>query len=178
MSTERVDIIGMEHRDISRQLHMTRYHAAGQWAVGDVVDAACGFGNLIPFLHEECQYIGIDRSQLAIMGSMSKYGKRPNTVFAQIDLENYDKLPDCDTVVSLETLEHLSDPSILIENMKIRAWRIIISVPIIITTNRNKFHLTDFTKESLEDHFLDKFEIRHFFTQQGGVYGFWVFDLR
>ncbi len=60
-----------------------------------------------------------------------------------------------DVAVSLETIEHLPDLTNHIANLKKAKRNIIISVPIIPTVGRNKYHLQDFTKESIKELFKD-----------------------
>jgi len=127
--------------DIARVSHEYRYKVAGKYTTDNdiVVDMACGTAYGKKFLKYK-RYIGVD-----------KYNNGADIV---TDLVNWEPDFDYDVAISLETIEHLSDYTQHIENLK-RAKRIVISVPIIPTKHRNKFHLQDFTKESIKELFSD-----------------------
>jgi len=92
--------------------HLARYRWAARWATGQrVLDVACGTGYGSHILHKAGakQVVGLDIHRPALDFALHRY---PGPHYVQADAMS---LPIqngvFDVVVSIETLEHLSDPS-------------------------------------------------------------------
>src|SRR4051812_25857571 len=90
--------------------HWHRYIFARRFCIGKkVLDVACGEGYGTAYLASFAQYItGVDISEESIQHATTKY-KGPKSEFVQSDVA---QMPlnnvSFDTIVSFETLEHLS----------------------------------------------------------------------
>lgn len=91
--------------------HKVRYERAMKWAKGkNVLDAACGCGYGTSMLSEVAERVtGWDVGPEAIAHARKHYA-RPNNSFLQMDLQRDIRGSLFDTIVSLETLEHLDQP--------------------------------------------------------------------
>lgn len=92
--------------DISSH-HVYRYRLASRYASGRVLDAACGIGYGTKMLSEGRVAVGVDCSPQAIAWA-EEYYAGPEYIVGRIEAEPW--AGRFDTVVSLETLEHLHDP--------------------------------------------------------------------
>ncbi len=136
-------------------LHLERYRFAATHArPGLLLDMACGVGYGTELL-AECRadlhhVIGVDVSAAAIGQARASYA-HPRVAFVQADALRYAAPALCDTVVSLETIEHLSDPMAFVEQAlrSLRAGgRFVASVPVTPSVDANPHHLHDFTPSS------------------------------
>ncbi len=121
--------------------HAIRY----QWACnyikpGDrVLDAACGLGyggHIIRHLTEAAKVVGIDSSESAINYAMTSYSCTEDRAEYRLGV-----LPEAltffedasfDTIISFETLEHLNEPQLLLQEfyrLLTPGGRVIVSVP-------------------------------------------------
>lgn len=107
-----------------------RFLTTSKLCKGDVLDIACGAGDLADFYKGE--YLGIDISDVAI--TMAQQPSRPNAKFLVVDATKItgSGLGQFDTIVLAEFLEHIENDIVVFENIK--KWsktntRIIISVP-------------------------------------------------
>ncbi len=112
------------HSDINR------FRETAKLCKGNVLDIGCGTGDLADFYLGE--YIGLDISDVAI--KLARENRRRNAEFANIDfVKPYTSdIGKFDTFVIAEVLEHITDDTILMDNIKKMASdnaRIIISVP-------------------------------------------------
>jgi len=130
------------------QPHTTRYLAArGIVKPGDVVvDCACGFGYGSKLLAQVAEtVISIDKNPL--------FQDAPdNVITALADLDLVVDLPNCDVIVSIETIEHLKDPQRFLDLcVATGASRIVISSPNIDTAGgENEFHISNVKVSDLE----------------------------
>ena len=85
-----------------------RYVLACGFARGRILDAACGCGYGSALLEQEGPVTGVDSSQDAIDWA-EEYFKGPG--YIQGCIEEKPWRGEYETVVSLETIEHLKDPS-------------------------------------------------------------------
>lgn len=94
---------------------------------GSVLDLGCGLGILAEFV--EGPYLGVDFSPVAIRLAGER-NTNPHAKFMLADICQFKPSITYDTVVAVETLEHLDDPS-LVAALAIRSakQRIIVSVP-------------------------------------------------
>jgi SAM-dependent methyltransferase len=136
-------------------LHLTRYAFAKKFTVkGRILDIACGVGYGSAYLTEECpnieQVIGVDLDTDAISYARENYS-HPKLSFVCQDALTYRPSELFDTIISLETIEHLSDPSLFLRHLKALlkpGGTIVTSVPTTLSTDANPYHLNDFTQKS------------------------------
>lgn len=143
------------------QLHIERYSYAGHMlSPGIVADVACGSGygsHLLAtqFDQQVNKIIALDKSQEAIAYAQTRYN-HPKINFAVSDV-----IAICvekpNTIISLETIEHLKDPQqfILHWSMQLQpGGRFIASAPVTPSVDANPFHFQDFTAASFRSIFL------------------------
>lgn len=143
-------------------LHVVRYDFASHYArpTGRLLDIACGSGHGTALLaerlpHVEC--VGVDVSSEAIADASVRY-RRTNNTFICSDGMSYRDDDRFDTIVSLETIEHLDSPSGFVHrlvSMLRPRGRLIASVPSTPSTDANPFHRHDFTEASFRRLFAD-----------------------
>ena len=144
--------------------HQHRYLWAARHARGHVLDAACGVGYGAPILTASAAvtaYCGIDLSDEAISSAKKNYAAA-NRTFA---VGNVYTLPvatgSIDTVVSLETIEHLDHAELALREFA-RVLKpdglLLASVPLDVfetlcteAYGPNEFHKARFSRESLRD---------------------------
>lgn len=141
---------------VTLEIHLERYRYAGKFLrKGLVLDIACGVGygahNLITnFLDKIDQIVAVDLDSSSIEYAQKRYyHERIRFVCADATLF---RLPtQVQTVISLETIEHLTDPEKFIHtqvsNLQIGGF-FIASVPITPSVDLNPHHKTDFTESS------------------------------
>lgn len=143
-----------------RMRHLQRYHFAARWACGHVLDAGCGYGlGSWMMAHQGATHVlGADRDEAAI--AAAQHQALP-TAAGQVrflwvpDLQDPAALDGMrfDTLVALEFLEHLPDPTAFLAHWQERVWRLILAVPGIPSAGRNPFHLHDLHDGWVERHF-------------------------
>lgn len=149
--------------------HRHRYNWAAKYAYGDVCDLACGYGyggEIITTNSLVKTYVGVDVSDESITEANRRFSS-PNRRYilgSALDVPLGDD--SIDTVVSLETLEHIKNPEDAIREFKriLRGDGIFIgSVPSKFFDDRaeevygeNVYHITRFTFDYL-DGLLRKF---------------------
>lgn len=142
---------------ISRS-HQYRYFAArGYVEPGDIViDAACGSGYGTELLSTIAKkVIGIDRSEEAVSYAMKNH-KKDNNYFICTNLDQMEKLPECDVAISIESIEHLRFPGSFASKLKLAARkRIFLTTPVIPTMHEDSTHLHDFNEQMIIDMFSD-----------------------
>jgi 2-polyprenyl-3-methyl-5-hydroxy-6-metoxy-1,4-benzoquinol methylase len=116
--------------------HVRRYEFARAHIEGKVVlDAACGAGYGSDLLEPLEKYVGIDYADYCIKYADEHFGAT-HRQFLEADIYSLSELfaaGSFDTIVSLETLEHLEDPRKALEiflNLVRSSGRLIISVPL------------------------------------------------
>lgn len=141
----------------SLALHLERYSFAATHARPEVIlDIACGVGYGTQLLAEQVsdahRVVGVDLDPAAIAIASSQYADRRCqwcTSDALLFLDEHRKT--FDTVVSLETIEHLPSPALFFAKVAAalkEGGRFIASVPVTPSTDFNTFHLHDFTEQS------------------------------
>ena len=139
--------------------HLKHYDFVNGFCINKVVlDAACGTGYGAHYLSQAAkEVIGVDISQKAIAYAREHYQK-PNIKFTAMDVCKL-VFPDkyFDTVCSLETLEHLSEPEKFISEVK-RVLKengvFILSTPHVKKTNynpKNPYHKVEFSRKDFQD---------------------------
>jgi 2-polyprenyl-3-methyl-5-hydroxy-6-metoxy-1,4-benzoquinol methylase len=148
---EAADVTGRE----TLRLHLARYEFAAQHArPGRLLDMACGVGYGARLLADRApgvsEVVGVDRSPEAVRYAAERYG-RAGLRFAVADALAFEDPGGFDTVVSLETVEHVADPERLVERL-VAALRpggvLVASVPTTPSADVNPHHLHDFTERS------------------------------
>ena len=135
-------------------IHLERYEFAARNLGGErVLDRACGCGYgtaLLAERHPDKQVTGVDIDPEAIAYAQRHY-QLPNLRYVCADAERFDEGQGFDSIVSLETIEHLPDPVRLVANyarLLTAGGRVIASVPITPTLDGNPHHLHDFSRRS------------------------------
>jgi 2-polyprenyl-3-methyl-5-hydroxy-6-metoxy-1,4-benzoquinol methylase len=139
------------------QLHLERYWFAAQHLkAGRVLDIACGVGYGSYELIEKAgeginELVAVDLSPESIALAMKRYA-HPKIKFEVQNALAYASVDKFDTIVSLETLEHLTHPQVFIRNMLSLlnpGGRLVCSVPVTPSVDVNPYHLHDFTENTL-----------------------------
>lgn len=140
------------------QLHLDRYDFAGKnLKPGIVIDIACGAGYGSYFLAEKYpQKISMLHSVDIDEESISYANKRyhlPIIKFCCSDAFSFQTHERPDTIVSMETIEHLENPERFVLHFAKRlkkGGRFIASAPITPSMDANPYHLHDFTAKSFK----------------------------
>lgn len=136
-------------------LHLERYRFAAQHArPGRLLDLACGVGYGTRLLADEAagveSALGVDLSQGAVAYARDRYG-RPGVEFVASDGLAFADPAGFDTIVSLETIEHVPDPAALVAHLAglLRPGGVLVaSAPTTPSADVNLHHLHDFTERS------------------------------
>lgn len=139
------------------QLHMERYQFASSFLKGDTLDMACGTGYGAYVLATEAEkkvgsITAVDIDGTAIRYAQQRYA-HPLISFVEADAMTFGEKNFYDTVVSLETIEHLPHPAAFLKHLNnlLRAdGKLICSVPVTPSVDANPYHLHDFTEKSFE----------------------------
>jgi len=137
-----------------------RYEFASRFCSGIVIDAACGSGYGCPTLLQRSKHLtGIDISKQNIELAMQRY-YRHGLDYKIVDMEGELPFEDSlfDTVVSLETIEHIKNVENLMHSFNRilkRKGRLILATPNGKNTSPlgrshyNPFHKKEFSKQEL-----------------------------
>ncbi len=136
--------------------HIERYEFAAMNAMpGRVLDIACGVGYgtwvLVDSNDKILSAVGVDNSPEAIAYAKGRYDCS-RIEYKLHDAMTYTDDKGFDTIVSLETIEHMAEPARFLANISSLlnpGGVIICSAPITPSRDGNPFHLTDFTEESI-----------------------------
>jgi 2-polyprenyl-3-methyl-5-hydroxy-6-metoxy-1,4-benzoquinol methylase len=134
------------------ELHLARYEFAATHARGRVLDLACGVGYGSAHLaeHQVTSVVGVDLDPAAISYATTRYA-RDNVRYVNASGDEFRDSEGFDTIVSLETLEHLREPERLFEHLvgMLKSDGVLIaSVPTTPSVDVNPYHLHDFTARS------------------------------
>jgi SAM-dependent methyltransferase len=135
------------------ELHLQRYEFAAMHArPGRALDMACGvgYGSRLLADHARLEVLGVDLDPAAIAYATKRYAD-PRVRFECRDAQAFRDPDGFDTVVSLETIEHVPDPARLIERLvaAVRPGGVLVaSVPTTPSVDVNPHHLHDFTEKS------------------------------
>ncbi|MBS1919909.1 MAG: methyltransferase domain-containing protein [Bacteroidetes bacterium] len=145
------------------QLHLERYQYAGQNLSGEMIaDIACGSGYGSYLLATKYpgsikKIVGVDNNSEAIEYAKNHYS-HPLIQFIQQDAISFNAPGILNTIISLETIEHLENPEIFVKNCIAQldvGGRFIASSPITPSMDANPYHLQDFSKKKFRKLFLD-----------------------
>jgi len=130
--------------------HVRRYQLIKRYCFGKVIDAACGVGYgsyLLSNNPDITEIIGVDVSEDAISHARQEFnGPKINFVRKFMDEIN----EPCDTMVSLETIEHIEDVDVFTKAVeRCQPNILIVSFPDKKSTHFNEFHFHDFKKQDL-----------------------------
>jgi SAM-dependent methyltransferase len=134
--------------------HMRRYAAVRRFCYGKVLDFACGCGYgsaLLSVNPDVTEVYGIDIDTEAIEWANKEFSSEKVT-FLNKDVNELNT--KFDTLICLETIEHLQELSILTNLvMRCEINQLIISFPDKKSTHFNKFHFHDFVIQDIIDLF-------------------------
>jgi SAM-dependent methyltransferase len=158
----------------NRAFHLERYAwAATHVSGGDVLDVACGVGYgsaILARAGQNVRVLGVDRSGEAIEHATERHGA-PAVRFRRIeDAEAFETEERFDTIVSLETVEHLPRPLAFLRRMHALlrpGGRLIVSTPVRESPGDNPFHLHCFTAHSFRALVAEGFAIEAELDQVG-----------
>ena len=136
-------------------LHLARYaFAASHLRPGRTLDVACGVGYGTRLLWDQgpdcTEVIGVDQSSESIDHALQYYSQT-GILFRVDNAMTFQDELGYDNIVSLETIEHLPDPSGFISHILTLlkpGGMFIGSVPTTPTVDANPHHLHDFTEKS------------------------------
>lgn len=134
-------------------LHLARYEFASKHLrPGRVLDLACGVGYGTRLLAERSglAVVGADLSREAIEYARRRYGG-PGVEFRVADAMTFTDTAGFDSIVSLETLEHLPDPHGFLAHaiaLLRPAGHFVASVPTTPSTDVNPHHRSDWSERS------------------------------
>lgn len=139
----------------SMALHMERYSFASRHARGTrLLDLACGAGYGTRLVADEAacieEAVGVDSDAQAIEYARARYG-RCGVEFIVGEAFAFDDPVLFDTIVSLETLEHLAEPERFVARL-VKLLRpggvLVASAPTTPSADINPYHLHDFGERS------------------------------
>ena len=136
-------------------LHLARYAFAARVAKpGRLLDLACGVGygthHMVASNAALGPAVGVDVSPDAVAYANAHYAG-PRVRFLASDALRFEDADGFDTIVSLETIEHVPDPTALFAKLAslLRAGgRLVASVPTTPSVDLNPHHLHDFDAAS------------------------------
>jgi 2-polyprenyl-3-methyl-5-hydroxy-6-metoxy-1,4-benzoquinol methylase len=137
------------------ELHLARYRFASRFVAGGrVLDCACGVGYGTALLADAerrpDRVLGVDIDPAAVDHARRTY-LAAGIEFRCGDGAALDDPAGFDTIVSLETVEHVAEPAALLGNFA-RLLRpggtLVASVPVTPSVDVNPYHLHDFTERS------------------------------
>lgn len=139
----------------SLRLHLERYEFAARVArPGRLLDCACGVGYGTRVLADRNPglrpALGVDLSAEAIGYARERYGGE-GVAFLAADALGYDDAEGFDTIVSLETVEHVDDPERFFAHLveMLRPGGVLVaSVPTTPSVDLNPHHRSDFSERS------------------------------
>lgn len=157
--------------------HWHRYVLIRDWVAGKVVlDAACGEGYGSAFLAEvAAQVTGLDLSDDAVDHARQKYGSKANLTYKAASVTSI-PLADAsvDVVVSFETIEHLLDQELMLDEFR-RVLRpdglLVLSAPnrpvySDAQNYRNEFHVREHDRAELDALLSARFPQTRWFGQR------------
>jgi 2-polyprenyl-3-methyl-5-hydroxy-6-metoxy-1,4-benzoquinol methylase len=151
------------------RLHLERYSfAIRNGRPGYILDMACGTGYGAHYMmHAEnfsnSRFSAVDIDNSAILYAQNRYAS-DNIQFVCADAFQFISPDLFDTIVSLETIEHLKDPSAFVKKLYSLLKPdgiLIVSAPVTPSTDGNPHHLSDFSTRR----FKKLFESQGFYIQ-------------
>ncbi len=143
------------------RLALDRYRfAAGHVRPGRLLDAACGSGYGTRLLADQAgcsvDALGIDLSEQAVAFATEHFASS-NVSYRAANAMSFADPEGFDTIVSIETIEHLPDPATFcrqLASMLREGGVLVASAPVTPSVDANPYHLHDFSEAS----FLNLFD--------------------
>ena len=136
------------------KLHLQRYQFASRALVpGTILDIACGVGYGTRILAQApgiVSALGVDIDEPSVRYAESRYSNSM-AKFLCADAMKFKPETGFDSIVSLETIEHVPDPVAFVHRLVswLRPGGVLIgSVPVTLSTDANPHHASDFTERS------------------------------
>jgi SAM-dependent methyltransferase len=137
------------------RISLDRYEFAARYArSGRLLDVACGVGYGTRFLTDRAEQLtaalGVELCKDAVAYANDRYAN-DRTGFLACDAMQFEDAEGFDTIVSIETIEHLPDPEGFVERLVglLRpGGHLVGSVPITPSVDANPHHLHDFSDRS------------------------------
>lgn len=161
-SLERIVPDQMDNQDsfdiTTLKLHVERYaFAVSNGKPGDLLDIACGTGyGAFQLLQSEkyaqSRVTAVDIDQTAIDYAITRYSN-PAIHFVCADAMLFDDHLGYDTIISLETIEHLKDTQLFVKKLYSLLKKdgvLIVSAPVTPSTDGNPHHLSNFSSFSFK----------------------------
>lgn len=143
------------------KLHIERYMFASEnLRPGHILDIACGvgYGSFIIAQNEKCKTVtGVDLDAESIAYAQKRY-KHSKATFINKNALEFSSDIKYDTIISLETIEHIPNPKKYIAHLKtlIKPGGYLIgSVPTTPSVDANPHHVSDFTRSSFRKMFTE-----------------------
>jgi len=156
---------------LEASIHIARYALASSLVKGKrVLDISCGegYGTYLLKQFGASHVIGVDVSAEAIERAQKKFGG--NEIYFQTldasELERAFEACSFDVIVSIETVEHLSDPGAFLRSLKVVATR---NAVIIVTCPNDYWYFP--TPEERNPYHLKKYQFEDFRRLANGVLG-------
>lgn len=156
------------------QLHVDRYSfAVRNGRPGDLLDIACGTGYGTYQIAQTKDYaqsriIGVDIDKKTIEYAIGRYSD-PKIRFICSDALSFTDENGYDTIISLETIEHLHHPGLFVKKLHSLLKKegiLIISAPVTPSTDGNPHHLSNFSVSRFKKLFISSgFTIESEFIQ-------------
>lgn len=133
------------------QKHLDRYFLIRQFCYGKVIDCACGvgYGSYIIQTNQDVKRVyGLDIDKGAIAHAKVEFDT-VKTSFMLTDMDDFEE--KADVLVSIETIEHIEDPTklaALAERAGVKD--IIVSFPTKKSTHFNSYHIYDLYTDDLK----------------------------
>lgn len=167
----KTEIYDIDHRHIHRYLWALKYVRGEQ-----ILDCSCGCGYgsfILGGLHLNAKVIGVDISKEAVAYAEKHYS-RPEVTFLQGDMRKLNFTGMFNTIVSLESVEHVKNPKAVLQSFKERllpGGNIIASIPLWPTVKGNPYHHFEVVGmgQCLEFFRSCGFKVVNSFDQDGGA---------
>jgi SAM-dependent methyltransferase len=135
------------------RLHLERYSFAIQnGQPGFILDMACGTGYGASQIIQTEKFFGSLVTAVDVDAAAIEYGKKryasESIRFICSDALQFENTQLFNTIVSLETIEHLRDPALFVKKLHSlleKGGTLIVSAPVTPSTDGNPHHLSDFT---------------------------------
>ena len=164
-SLERIYPKQLNHKEKNHQevlaIHLKRYQFSAKQLRGKyILDIACGCGYgtaLMAESHPDKQFVGVDVDLVAVKYAREHYQadnlryECGNGMDFTLKMKDSDKHQTFDTIISLETIEHVDKPQKMVTHLLTQLSDkgiMIASVPTTPTVDGNPHHLHDFTVAS------------------------------